>query len=304
MTRKKIHKPNHKSQEADPHTTTNDPAGQTTAISTERMATTSVDSMAQKVDTLDDSDRPTKRARFGDSAVSDVPQFANPTPEDHAWHSEKDLTFNIPVSILPPHLQSLQSKYDFSTMSIISSSKIETKVKTLLARLGNFSWANKAGKPAVVMLTAKASVAGKMVTIVEIAKRELGAQGAKWWQYSRVHTQITDMNVKPGKETGGEKTLQEWECEQAEKNKVNPPDKEKVVGDSTMKDAERGDETEEGEEEDAFETAVQIGNTSNAMTTQEIEARKKIRAMPVMTIHMSRVPVNELRQAYGEQTNS
>ena len=256
---------------------------------------TSLEETVQKVDPLEESDRPNKRARVGDDIASEVPQFANPTPEDHTWCFDKDFTFNIPVAILPPHLQSLQVKYEFSAMSIISSSKIETKVKTLLARVAAFSWATPGAKPNVVVLSAKAGVANKMISVVEIAKRELEAEGAKWWQYSRVHSQITELKEKTSKGTDGGKTLAQWEIEQAAKSGAEPQDLKNGADDSAMTDADGEEEVDE----DAFETAAPNGNEVTSAPAEEIPARKKIRAVPVLTIFMSRVPVNELKQEYG-----
>jgi len=296
MTRKKSHKRGGEPQQVEPHSKTVNPTPSTLMAADKMTKKPSLDKTIPKVDTLEDSDRPSKRARVGDQTASEAALFADPTMEDHAWHFEQDLTFNIPVSILPPDLQTLRAKYDFSTMSIISSSKIETKVKTLLARLGTFSWANKDAKPAVVILSAKAGVANKMISVVEIAKRELEAQGAKWWQYSRVHSQITELKEKTKKRTDGGKTLLQWESEQAAKSKVQPQDLNNAVEDSAMIDAEGGAEEDE---EDAFAAVAPNGNGSTVPPTEEIAARKKIRAVPVMTIHMSRVPVDELKQVYG-----
>lgn len=295
MTRKKNHKPGLKSREVEKQPREGNPAGLPDSKADKKLVATNTKSMVEKVDPLAESGRPNKRVKTGDSAASEVPKFANPTPEDHEWHFQKDLTFNVPVPVLPPHLLSLQARYDISTMSIISSSKIETKVKTLLARLENFSWANKDGKPAIVVLSAKAAVAGKMVSVVEIAKREIETQKAKWWQYSRVYGQITELKEKPGKGPKGGKTLFEWENERARKEDAGPNDMGEEAQDSTMADVEGVDEVEE----DAFEPVGQNGDETHVTPTEMIEARKKIRAVPVMTIYMSRVPVVELKQAYG-----
>lgn len=296
MTRKKSHKQGGESRQPKAQSKTVVDSRPQLRPDEDKMAETNPpDPTVLKVDKLDESDRPTKRARVGDETASEIPQFAYATPEDHALRSEKDLPFNIPASILPPHLQSLQTKYDFSTMSIISSSKIETKVKTLLARLGTFSWANIDAKPAVVILSAKAGVANKMITVVEIAKREIEAEGAKWWQYSRVHSQIKELKDVSGKGSEGGKTIAQWEAEQAAKPEAEAQELKKVVEDSAMTDVDGEMEVEE----DAFETAALNGNDAVIPPTEEIAARKKIRAVPVMTIHMSRVPVDELKQAYG-----
>ncbi|KAI9855200.1 MAG: hypothetical protein M1830_006480, partial [Pleopsidium flavum] len=277
MTRRKNHKPGWRQQEVKKQAEKNHPAGQTENKTASKMlVATDTEPKVEKVDTLAESDRPSKRAKVSDLEASDEPRFAEPTPEDHAWHFQKDLTFNIPVPVLPPELLSLQSKYEITSMSIISSSKIETKVKTLLTRLGKFSWANPNGKPSIVVLSAKAGVAGKMVSVVEIAKREIEADGAKWWQYSRVYGQMTELKEKPSKRIDGGKTLLEWEKKQAEKADAVAQDTGKEVEDLTMTEADGGEEIEE----EAFETVAQNGNGALVTPTEEIEARKKIRAVP------------------------
>ena len=296
MTRKKSHKPGGEPRQTKQHSKTVVGLDTPAPPDAEKLTPTiSPDPSVEKVDTLDASDRPTKRARVGDMPTAEIPRFANPAPEDNTCHVEHALAFNIPVSILPLHLQSLQAKYDFSTMSIISSSKIETKVKTLLARLGTFSCPDKGAKPAVVILSAKAGVANKMISVVEIAKREIEAQGAKWWQYSRVHSQLTELKGKPGKGTEGGKTLRQRENEQDEKKVGELHGVKDVAVDSAMADVGGGDDAEE----DAFETAAPMGNGTTGVPAEEIAVRKKIRAVPIMTIHLSRVPVDELKQAYG-----
>ncbi|OCL01325.1 hypothetical protein AOQ84DRAFT_393738 [Glonium stellatum] len=58
---------------------------------------------------------------------------------------------------------------------------------------------------------------------------------------------------------------------------------------------EAGEKDEAGgedEEEEAFET----------MRFESGEPRTKVRAVPVMTIYLSRVPIPELKAEFGEQT--
>ncbi|KAM3072389.1 hypothetical protein ACMFMG_009193 [Clarireedia jacksonii] len=78
----------------------------------------------------------------------------------------------------------LSSTHQITTMNIISSSHIQKKVTRILDTLSTFSFSDP--KPHVVLLQAKAPVACKLITIAEIAKRELARNGAKWFQYNVV----------------------------------------------------------------------------------------------------------------------
>ncbi|KAI1093150.1 hypothetical protein F5B19DRAFT_451305 [Rostrohypoxylon terebratum] len=78
-------------------------------------------------------------------------------------------------------LQTVQSKYEVQVHSIISSSKIQKKVTAVLRHL-----TSSATKTTISVLRAKASDAGKLISIAEIAKRELAnktGDGNVWFQY-------------------------------------------------------------------------------------------------------------------------
>ena len=87
---------------------------------------------------------------------------------------------------LPPTLRHLETKINLVGMLIKSSSKMQQKVRTLLGLLSQ----NEAGvdgrKLNVMVLRATATCASKLIAIVEIAKRELGHEQVKWWQYSNL----------------------------------------------------------------------------------------------------------------------
>ncbi len=202
---------------------------------------------------------------------------------------------NEPTQSRPSEVRHLQDKYELITMSILSSSKIEQKVRNLLLRISKFNYANTKAKPAVVMLHAKGDVAGKMVSIVEIAKAEMQKENGKLYQYNGLHGETSELKVKEPKRTGGGKTVAEWTKEHPG---LENPGLETIneCGKYTLGTADRSDDDMEMVDatDDAFET---MAPPSRGYDTTE--ARKKIRAYPVLTIYLARVPVPELKDLHG-----
>lgn len=132
-------------------------------------------------------------------------------------------------------------------------------------------------KARVVMFRAKAQCASKMISIAEIAKREVGKEGGKWFQYSAVGPVMVERKgegkaaaVRRGKEGGSERR-----------------------DGLARRGGEDGAEDEGSEDEStAFETMKTPFERAN-------EGKAKMRAVPVMTIYLSRVRVDGLRKAYG-----
>lgn len=119
-------------------------------------------------------------------------------------------------------------------------------------------------KPALVVLTAKSPVGTKLITIVEIAKREIGAQAGKWFQY----------------------------CAVGESLQVQAPI-EARNGKSKGKGGNReGNDEGSEEEEEAFEEM-------KTPFERAIEGKEKVRTVPLLTIYLARVRVEGLRRIYG-----
>lgn len=202
-------------------------------------------------------------------------------------------TAKLSTERLPSELRHIQDRFEFTTMSIVSSSKMEQRVRNLLLRTKRLP---EGTKPGVVILTAKADVASKMVGIVEIAKRTIRQEGGKWWQYSKLHSQVIELKKKktrPKRAEGG-RTLREWADEQEEKGEpVSGGMKENHNGDHDMPDDKgaRLDDQEKDEDED--EGAFQTMGRQQVMAYDE--NRSKMRAIPIMTIYLSQVPVPALR---------
>ncbi len=200
---------------------------------------------------------------------------------------------NLSTDQLHSELRHLQDIFEFTTMSIVSSSKMEQKVRNLLLRTKRLS---EGTKPGVVILTAKADVASKMVGIVEIAKRTIRQEGGKWWQYSKLHSQVIELKKKkprPKRAEGG-KTLREWAHEQEEKGeRVSEGMKENHNGDHDMPDDQEARLDDLEKEEDEDEGAFQTMGRHQVMAYDE--NRNRMRAIPIMTIYLAQVPVPVLR---------
>ena len=205
---------------------------------------------------------------------------------------------------LPPEVRHLSSKYDFTTMSIISSAKINDKVKKLLLRIEEFTFADPKSKPGVVMLHAKSDVASKMVSIIGIARQTIEHNKGKWWQYSKLDGQIVEMKPKAVKRMGDGKTISEWQreregqelpvIEQAEPETGRAS--EGVEHNQVVVDVDEG-------MEDAFESMVGPKEADQGAKSLGKEDGRKIRATPVMTVYFARVPVPGLKELYGYVVN-
>lgn len=160
----------------------------------------------------------------------------------------------------------LDVNYDLTVMNIASVASIEQKVSRILGTLASFSFAAPA-KPNIVLLHAQAKVASKMISIVEIAKREIAAAGGKWYQYNEVKELTVKQESKNGKE---------------DKATLDPDDGMDV-------------------DEDNGDGAASAPSFETMMTPFEraVHGKPKIRAVPVMSIYLSRVRVDSLRKLYG-----
>ena len=210
--------------------------------------------------------------------------------------SETPADADITSDILPSSLRHLRSHYAFATMSISSSSKITQKVRSLRTHLEKFSFADVKARPGVVALYARAIMVSKMISIVEIVKREVEREGGRLYQYSRLESLLGELKRKhPKVEREGEnapsdgKTLRVWQAAQGDSIAVSL---QPAIGDGEM------EEQDKVEEEEAFETMTEKG-PRDPVYVPNSEERKKVRAIPMMTIYLSRVSVPDLKQLYG-----
>lgn len=88
---------------------------------------------------------------------------------------------------MAPATPDLSAKYTLLQLSVISSSSISNRTTCLIAHIKSTPDDNK---PAIVALHAKAPVANKLISIVEIAKRELKENGLKVYQYNALGSEL------------------------------------------------------------------------------------------------------------------
>ncbi|KAI2463620.1 hypothetical protein F4781DRAFT_113937 [Annulohypoxylon bovei var. microspora] len=153
-------------------------------------------------------------------------------------------------------LQAVESKYEVQIHSIISSSKIQKKVTAILRHL-----ASSATKTTVSILRAKASDAGKLVSVAEIAKREVEKQtdsGRVWFQYIALGEELKEI----------------------------PRDE----GNTVIEETRLGDDDDYEIMKTPFERAI--------------EGQPRLRGVPIMSLFLSQVSIEELKKRYREQTNA
>ena len=250
----------------------------------------------QPVYSWEDSLRPAKRQKttFAEDTEGEPPKNNKAGLQQEAPPAVSD-GMGTPVlstDQLPIELHHLQKTYDFATMSIVSSSKMEQKVRNLLLRI---KAPVESTKPGIVILTAKADVASKLVGIVEIAKRTIQQEGGQWWQYSKLHPQMVELKKKKknSKRPEGGMTLREWadgQLEQKEKGSQKLDGKQDTAAYAPAEEPS-GDRPVEDEDED--EEAFQTMGRHQVMAYDE--NKSKIRAVAIMTVYLSQVPVPALK---------
>lgn len=179
-------------------------------------------------------------------------------------------------------VDAVDARYDVQLHSVISSSKIQKKVASVLRHLDVHPYPSppppseggdgSVPRPRVSVLRARACDSGKLISIAEIAKREIaglarhqgGGEDGPWFQYIGLGEEVRDV----------------------------PRAKEKSTGPTDG----RGDDGE-GDEGDDFEVM-------QTPFERAVEGTPKKHAVAVMSLFLARVPIHELRQRYGEQTNS
>ena len=194
--------------------------------------------------------------------ASSTPQYAPPVSHPHT-DASKDVVPATAPSVVD---DAWRQVFHVEEMNIITSSSIQKKASRAIDVIIDRG-AQKS--PAVVELHAKGPATAKMITVVEIAKRQIGLGEGKWFQYNKVQQVMAEREKKERKE-------------RAHKERGKEKDKGEV----------EEDDEEEDEEDGAFETMKTPFERAN-------EARPKVRAVPIMTIYLSRTRIEVLRKAYG-----
>jgi hypothetical protein len=216
---------------------------------------------------------PAKKARNG-TLSSQHAAFEDPSVQDITdaqLFSPRDLERHISPSLM----KSIVATYEVTSMKIISSSKIQLKVTAIIEKLGSFSFV-AATKPNIFLLHAQSTVASKLITIVEITKREIAKAGGKWYQYNVLGQILAPYEKKSAAMKGTGFIL--GPNINADMDAMEVDDKE---GRQTIDD-----------EETSFETM-------KTPLERAIEGKPKVQAIPVILIFLTRVRNDALKGAYG-----
>ncbi|KAL8639980.1 MAG: hypothetical protein Q9228_003051 [Teloschistes exilis] len=210
-------------------------------------------------------------------------------PPLHSGHDDDNPAI---VSSLPPEVQKLGSQYHFSTINVMSSSKIQQKVKALLARVENPKLASATSKAEVVILEAKAAVVSKMISIVEIAKAQITTRNGEWYQYSSLRAELLPYKTKPKKEPSrglqaSTSRANEQDASRESSTRSQPPAPKTTTNETRVE----GDDSED--DEAAFETF------QNHLTAIDDVKVDKVRTTPIMTIYFSGVLISGLKDLLG-----
>ncbi|KAK8167972.1 hypothetical protein IWX90DRAFT_483880 [Phyllosticta citrichinensis] len=146
------------------------------------------------------------------------------------------------------------------TIHIVASSKIQAKVRAVLTALSS-NPSPEADN--VVLLQASAPAANKLISVAEIAKRELEHERRSWWSYVGVKGLLVELDSKDNRKSS------------------------KQGGSDASQDAEQDKSSDA--EDDAFEPLP--GQRD----------QKKVRNVPFMTLYLATKPIPALRALYGEQ---
>ncbi|KAI0110900.1 hypothetical protein GGR51DRAFT_547550 [Nemania sp. FL0031] len=187
-------------------------------------------------------------------------------------------------------LDAIDARYDVQLQSVISSSKIQKRVSAILRHLAQAIPSPSAESPAekgtpktrVSILRAKATEVGKLISIAEIAKREIEKE---------------QPNGDVAGEADQERKAGRWFQYIALGEELQK--KQRVEDNTTIEGTVLGGSGSDGkgDEDDEFEVM-------KTPFERAIQGRPLVRGVPVMSLFLSRSPVEELRKRYGEQTNT
>ncbi|KAI9822738.1 MAG: hypothetical protein M1832_002971 [Thelocarpon impressellum] len=229
------------------------------------------------------SERPTKRAKKSGSSSNAAPrtepakvtveaQAAETRLSSDALDGQAESPDDEHAPVLHAHPE-LDKTHNLVSINVISSSKIANRVTLILSALSSFTFADPSVKPGLVIVNAKAPVASKAISVIEIAKREIASKGQKWYQYTTLNQLMQTLPEKKAVKAKGDLTIAETDGLEA--------------------DGDRTKDAGEGSDEEAFE------HMDTDRTADAESGRKKVRAVPRINVYLSMVRVEPLKELYG-----
>ncbi|KYG40955.1 hypothetical protein M433DRAFT_8339 [Acidomyces richmondensis BFW] len=98
-------------------------------------------------------------------------------------------------------MEKLQQTYELSNYTVRQATKISDGADWIRSRLTHDAPVD--GKPLVLCLSTKCKSASKLISIVEIAKRELVSKGIKCFQYTALSSELIDIPRDQPKQSKG-----------------------------------------------------------------------------------------------------
>jgi hypothetical protein len=92
--------------------------------------------------------------------------------------------------------KTLAEHHELIHISCQSNTQISAKATKIISALSTTE-PTTTKKPALIILTAQSRWANKLISIVEIVKRDLEAQGVKVFQYNALSSEIVEVERKP-----------------------------------------------------------------------------------------------------------
>ncbi|KAL9020942.1 MAG: hypothetical protein Q9185_001833 [Variospora sp. 1 TL-2023] len=175
-------------------------------------------------------------------------------------------------------------------MSVSSSSKINHSVLTLVELVERLSFANVNAKPSIVILQAKAAVASKLISIVEISKADIATRGGRWRTYSQLRPELLKFAEKQRQLSRHRRPLIDAESRQAAKGDAST--RREPSGDGVT--SEKMD-VEDGYSEDGGVAFERLQAPSDDVPAEQ----PRVRPTPIISIYFSCVPVPGLKKLYG-----
>ncbi|KAG8528045.1 uncharacterized protein KY384_006961 [Bacidia gigantensis] len=235
------------------------------------------DRQSERTSAVTDSP-PTKKMR----TECDARQVEGTSADETGLFNAKPYDKTAPP--LSAEVARLSETYNFVSIFIISSSKIEKKVRQIIERLDLADPSRKDEKSEVVIVHADAAIASKAISVVEIAKRELQKGGA-WWQYTKLEGTMKDVKTKVMGKMGGdvERIRHGTERSETDSNYIQNP-----MGGELLQ-IQRSEE----EIEECFETM-----SSPKPLVVPIENRK-VKNIPTLRIYLARCRIPALKGLFG-----
>ncbi|CAK7213361.1 hypothetical protein SBRCBS47491_001779 [Sporothrix bragantina] len=121
--------------------------------------------------------RPEKQQKTGEQKNGSTSKNKHQAAEQQA-NKEPQQPSTLPMEPHAGILNDLQSKYNVRTLSVISSTRMEKRIKAVLEHLAtptpqSANTATTGGLPGIVLLHGRATDANKLISIVEVVKRRI-----------------------------------------------------------------------------------------------------------------------------------